>query len=103
MSKTERETAGTVALFDCQMLTTKVLGFVSERKQAVEWLKFVLSEEKLIGGHDGKYLRNTMSCKNSVKGLNQNTSLILFCDSVAYTLNKENLASKSHSSNGKID
>ena len=48
MSKTERETAGTVALFDCQMLTTKVLGFVSERKQAVEWLKFVLFGISLI-------------------------------------------------------
>ena len=40
------------------MLATKVSGFVLERKQAVEWLGFVLPEEMLIGGHDGKVYTN---------------------------------------------
>lgn len=42
-------------LFDCQMIATKVPGFAVERKNSVEKLGFVLSEEKLIGGHDGKF------------------------------------------------
>lgn len=36
------------------MIATKVPVFAAERKAAVEKSGFVLSEEKLIGGHDGK-------------------------------------------------
>ena len=41
-------------LFDCSMIATKVPSFASERKSAIEQLGFTASEEKLIGGHDGK-------------------------------------------------
>lgn len=41
-------------LFDCHMIATKVPVFAAERKAAVEKLGFILSEKKLIGGHDGK-------------------------------------------------
>lgn len=41
-------------LFDCRMIATKVPQFASERKQAVEQLGFIASDEKMIGGHDGK-------------------------------------------------
>lgn len=41
-------------LFDCRMLATKVPPFASERKKAVEQLGFTATEEKLVGGHDGK-------------------------------------------------
>ena len=41
-------------LFECQFIATKVPGLAAERINAVEKLGFVLSKEKLIGGHDGK-------------------------------------------------
>ena len=41
-------------LFECRMIATKVPPFASERKLAVERLGFAASEEKLVGGHDGK-------------------------------------------------
>lgn len=41
-------------LFACRMMATKIPVFAEERKAAVEKLKFVSSDEKLIGGHDGK-------------------------------------------------
>lgn len=42
------------ALFDCQMIATKVKPFAAERKAAVEQLGFTASQENLIGGHDHK-------------------------------------------------
>lgn len=41
-------------LFECQMIATKVPAFAVERKIAVEKSGFVLSGEKLTGGHDQK-------------------------------------------------
>lgn len=41
-------------LFNCEMLATKVPPFASERKKAMESLGFEASQERLIGGHDGK-------------------------------------------------
>ena len=41
-------------LFECEFMATKVPGFAVERIRAVEKLGFVMSEEKLVGGHDGK-------------------------------------------------
>ena len=41
-------------LFGCRMAATKVWPFASERKKAAERAGFVLSEEALIGGDDGK-------------------------------------------------
>lgn len=45
-------------LFDCRMIATKVPPFASERKLALEQMGFMPSEEKLIGGHDGKVYTN---------------------------------------------
>lgn len=44
----------TFHLFACQFIATKVPDIATERISAVEKLGFVLSKEKLIGGHDGK-------------------------------------------------
>lgn len=41
-------------LFDCQMLATKIPPAALQRKTAAEQLGFFLSNEKLIGGDDGK-------------------------------------------------
>ncbi|MDO4333701.1 MAG: GNAT family protein [Eubacteriales bacterium] len=41
-------------LFDCEKIATKIPGDALERKCAMEKLGFAASEEKLIGGHDGK-------------------------------------------------
>ncbi|MBQ8402553.1 MAG: N-acetyltransferase, partial [Clostridia bacterium] len=41
-------------LFSCRMIAIKVPEIAAERKKAVEKLRFVPTEEKLIGGHDGK-------------------------------------------------
>lgn len=41
-------------LFDCRMIATKVPRFADERRQVVEKLGFLASEESLIGGEDGK-------------------------------------------------
>lgn len=41
-------------LFDCPMIATKIPPFATERKAAMEQVGFAASEEKLIGGHDGK-------------------------------------------------
>lgn len=49
---------GTIELFNCQMIATKVSHFASNRKLAVEQLGFTASMEKLIGGHDRKTYTN---------------------------------------------
>lgn len=41
------------ALFDCEIIATKVPPFASERKSAVTQMGFIASKEPLIGGHDG--------------------------------------------------
>ncbi len=41
-------------LFNCTMIATKVPDFADERKAAVTDLKFIYSNEKLIGGDDKK-------------------------------------------------
>ncbi len=41
-------------LFECRMMATKVPAFATERKNAVEKLGFALSDEVLVGGHNGK-------------------------------------------------
>ncbi len=41
-------------LFECKMIATKVPEFAAERKNAVDKMGFVLSEEVLVGGHNGK-------------------------------------------------
>lgn len=48
----------TFELFDCQMIATKVPPFASERKIAVDKLRFTLSEEALVGGDDGKLYKD---------------------------------------------
>lgn len=45
-------------LFDCQMIATKVVPIAAERREAVKQLGFVITEEKLIGFHDGKRYRD---------------------------------------------
>lgn len=45
-------------LFECKMIATKVPAFATKRKIAVEKLGFVLSEEILVGGHDGRNYTN---------------------------------------------
>ena len=45
-------------LFECKMIATKVPAFASERKRAVEKMGFTLSEEALVGGHDGKIYKD---------------------------------------------
>ena len=41
-------------LFGCRMIATKVPKFAAERKNAVEKMGFALSEEVLVGSHNGK-------------------------------------------------
>ena len=41
-------------LFDCRMVATKIPPAALQRKTAAERLGFVLSDEKLIGGDDGR-------------------------------------------------
>ena len=45
-------------LFECKMIATKVPVFAEERKKAVEKLGFTLSEEILVGSHNGKSYTN---------------------------------------------
>ena len=47
-------TLPTFALFDCQMIATKVPPFATERKSAIAQLGFTASKEKMIGFHDRK-------------------------------------------------
>ncbi len=41
-------------LFDCEMVATKIPPFALVRKEAAERIGFVKSDEKLVGGDDGK-------------------------------------------------
>lgn len=54
----------TPEMFECGMVATKVPPFALERKAAVERLGFVLSEEKLIGGHDGRVYKDYFVWRN---------------------------------------
>ena len=47
-------TLPTFALFDCQMIATKVPPFATKRKSAIAQLGFTASKEKMIGFHDRK-------------------------------------------------
>ena len=42
------------SLFSCQMIATKAISEAGERIAALQKFGFVLSSEKLIGGHDGQ-------------------------------------------------
>ncbi len=41
-------------LFGCRMIASKIPPYAAERRRAAEKAGFILSEEKLIGGHDGR-------------------------------------------------
>lgn len=50
------------ALFECEMLATKVPPFASERKKAVERTGFSATKEPLIGGEDRKVYNDYYVC-----------------------------------------
>lgn len=51
-------TPPTFALFNCEMIATKIPPFATERKTVAEQLGYKESEEKLIGGEDQKAYSN---------------------------------------------
>lgn len=54
-------------VFECKTIATKVLGFASERKSALEKMGFMASEEKLIGGHDREIYTDYYILQNNIK------------------------------------